>query len=351
MDPAADNIPPAMVPLSARAGNTISRQTDGLYVGRVLRLAVAYVSTSTGTDTATSGTLAQPFKTIDYALQNLFGGTTLNGDLTLLLKAGETFPLTTRYKAVGSNIIFAWYGDAQYGTYPGTAVLPSGADPSVMEDLVRPIITPTSSLTGTQWVLGGIDLQGVAANSISLPGVNMTLPVIPTANPTNDAYSIRSDFVLWDAHSSGVLSLFGTIVNKLDGSLFGLCGAHARANRPTLSQYASQFQVGGTLVNSTSATVAQLTARQWFIKMYADFVGNNQQSTSPDPTAQNSSPGSSILELLWSEVQAFTVTGSRKNLATFPLRNNTAYGVRNYFKGLVRDQQQRPFNVQAGFLF
>lgn len=345
---AGDTVPSSMVPISTRSGNEISAQADGIYVGRTLRLAKAYVAAS-GTDATNSGTLAQPFRTIDYALTNLLGSNPLTGDLTLVLKAGETFSQATRFNVSGGNIIMAWYSDAQYGEYPGTPVAPTGADPSVMADLVRPIIAPAASLVSGQWRIGGFNLID-GRGSVSLPGVTVTPPTIPAGTPPSDAYSMYSDYVIWANGGTGSLNLYGTITNKPDASLFGLCGLHARAAACSLTQFASQFLCGGVKVIDSSSA-ANLLARGYFIKFYPDFPGNNQQSTSPIATSSNSSPGSAILNLMWSETSAQAVTGARQNLETYPKRFDQSFGLRNYFLNLVRNQQQNPINVVAGFLF
>jgi hypothetical protein len=63
------------------------------------------------------------------------------------------------------------------------------------------------------------------------------------------------------------------------------------------------------------------------------------------PTSANSSSGSGILNLSWTDTEALTVTTGKTNLGTFPANFDLSYGIRNYFFGLQKDQQSRPLNV------
>ena len=346
--PTGDTITTSTLPLSTRAGNQISIQDGGLYAGRALRLLTAYVSTSAGVDAPGRGTQAAPYKTLDYACSDLVSNNTLASDLTLLLKAGETFATANRLQLAGGNLTIAWYGDPLYGDYPGNLI--GSADPSVMLDLTRPRIIPTGSNTTGQWRLGGLDFN-VTNSSLYLAGVIVQMPGAPNGNQPVDAYSIYSDYIEFKNRSCGQLNTYGCLIDKADSSPFGFLGIHARAAQPTFTEYASQFLVNGQKVADSSATVDQLAARQWFIKFYPDFAGANQQSTSISGTSLTSSPGSSVLSLMWSETNSQIVTGTRTNVGSFPMRFDPAYGLRNYFTNLIRDQQQRPLNVVSGFLF
>jgi len=349
MVPGSDVLNPALVPMSARAGNVLQDLADGLYLGDQLDLAVYYVN-SAGDDTA-AGTKAAPWKTLDGALANLVGknpNARYKSTAVLALQSGQAFTLTTDVNIYGGSLNIAFYGDAQYGDFNSAAVGTAGADPAVMSDLVRPTITPAIGQVNAQWKIAGFNVFG---GNMQLTGVSVQLPAAPVT-PSISLYSTFADFVRFPNGGGGSCDLYGSIFNITDTAAFwGVVGVLARARVSTLTQFACQFQVNATLINSTAATPAQLTARNNFIKFYADFAGNNQSLGTLSPTAQNSSGGSGLLNLMWSDTEALVVSTGKTNQATFPLLTNVSYGLRNYFTGLVRGQQQQPMNVITPRLF
>lgn len=349
--PTGDTLDPTLLPVSARAGNLLINAGDGLYAGYNAPQQSVFVSFGTGVDAAGNGTKAAPYKTIDFAIaQQTFAGGIIRGSLTVYLRCGDTHPLTNRYFIDNGLVTLCWYGDAQYGDYPGTPVAGTTM-PSFMQDLVRPIITLATSQANGLWNLSGFNFGNstTASSKLLLAGVSVTIPGIPTGATGVDSYGMYSDFVTYTNNCNGTLSLDGAQVNKVDNSCFGLLGLHARATSCALTGFSPQLLVGGQLVQDNTASVTQLAARQWFMKFYPDYAGNNQ--TVLTPNTSTGSPGSSLLRLMWSETTAQSVVGIRQNQATFPKRFDPSYGIRNYFNGLVRDQQSRPLNVQAGFLF
>jgi len=100
-------------------------------------------------------------------------------------------------------------------------------------------------------------------------------------------------------------------------------------------QFASQFQVNGILLSSTtSPTSAQLAARQYFIKFFQDYAGNNQTQLFLSSTSANSSSGSGIIFSTWADTEALVVTGSVTNLASFPFSFDSGYGLMYYIYNL-----------------
>lgn len=348
MVPGTDALNPTIIPLSARANNKLVALTDGLYLGDSLPNAVYYVN-SAGVDTA-AGTKAAPWKTLDGALTNILAlaGGSYRANVTLALQAGQTFPLTHDLTVLGGSITLTFYGDPAYGDFNSATIPTSGADPAVMSDLQRPVITPASSQVNAQWKIAGFNLM---AGAVTLTGVTVTLPNAP-ASPAQNLYSNACDFVRCLNGGTGVVTLYGSIVNAADvTAFFGFLGLLARALNPTLVQFASQFRVAGLILQDSTATQPQLIARANLIKFYADFAGNNQQLGTLTPVATNSSSGSAILNLIWSDTESLTVNTGKTNQATFPLLSNQNFGLRNYFTGLTRDQQQRPMNAVTPRLF
>lgn len=349
MVPGTDALNPAIVPVSARANNVLQNLADGLYLGDQLSSAVFYVN-SAGSNTA-AGTKAAPWQTLDGAIANLIAASPngmFKSNTVIALQAGQAFTLSQDITVCGGRLNIAFYGDAQYGDFNGAPIGTSQANPPVMSDLARPTITPAISQVNAQWKIAGINLAG---GDVQLTGVQLNLPAAPTT-PAIGLYSNQSDFVRAPVQGSGAVDLVGTIVNLTDTNAYwGLLGMQARARPCTLLQFASQFRINNTLVQDTSATAAQLTARANFIKFYADFAGNNQTLGTLQPTSSNSSSGSALLNLMWSDTESLTVATGKTNLATFPLLFPQSYGMRNYFTNLVRDQQQRALNVLSPRLF
>jgi hypothetical protein len=346
MTSGVEAVNPALVPLSARAGNTIQSVGDGLYVGGQLGSTAYYVNSSTGVDDPAHGTKAAPFRSLDYALAYLSSqspfGQYRAADTTIALQAGQSFSMNADFNIYGGRVTLTFYGDAQYGDFNG-APIGTGAAPAWMADLNRPVITFAVQNISAQWYMNGINRLG---GTVIIRGVKLNLPAAP-ATPSIGLYSQNIDVVrspsLADA---GYVQLVGSIVNMTDtNAYFGFLGVQARALGLNLTQFASQFQINGLLMNAASGpSAAQLLARQYFIKLYADIPGNTTTSVL-SPTSANSSSGSGILNLSWTDTEALTVTTGKTNLGTFPANFDLSYGIRNYFFGLQKDQQSRPLNV------
>jgi hypothetical protein len=346
-------IPPAQMAVSvARAGNTIQVLPDGLYVGTVLPQPVVYVNSSTGVDAPTSGTKVAPYATLDYALAQAIANsvnTRLSTPLTVALQSGQTFAFTNDVAVYGSQTVITFYGDTQYGDF-NSAAIGTGAEPAMMSDLVRPIIVPVVSNVAGQWHMAGFNRNG---GTIQLLGVQVNLPAAP-ATPSITLYSQYADFVRSLNYAGpGSLILEGTIINMTDTTAYwGICGTMPRSTGMTMVQYGSQFQVNGILLTATSGgTTAQLTARKYFVKFYADSAGNNQTQMVLSGTTATTSSASGILNLTWADTESLTVATGKTNQASFPIMFDINYGFRNYIYGLLNDQQQRPTNVISSRLF
>lgn len=344
-------VPPAQIPVSARAGNTVQNLVDGLYVGTVLPQATVYVNGSSGNDVVSAGAKASPYRTLDYALAQAIANSTnnqLTSPVTVALQCGQTFAFTNTVPVYNGLVTVTFYGDAQYGDFNG-APIGTGANPAQMSDLVRPIIVPVVSNVNSQWVMAGFNLWG---GSIKLLGVQLNLPAAP-ASPSITLYSQYADFVRSMTYATpGYLIFDGSVANITDTNAYwGLCGVFPRSTALTFIQYGSQFRVNNTLLQDATATTAQLQARQYFVKFYADFAGNNQQSMVLSGSSANTSTASGLLNLTWADTESLSVATGKTNQASFPIMFNLNYGFRNYVYGLLSDQQQRPLNIQSSRLF
>lgn len=345
MTPGVDVVMTNMIPLSSRNGNTIVSLGDGLYSGNAYVQPAFYVS-SAGSNT-NPGTEVAPFATLDYAITTALAqsqsGASITGSIAIALQAGQTF--TQSLDVVvgpGGKFTLTFFGDPQYGDYNG-APIGSGADPAVMTDLARPIVNPVVSQVDAQWKMAGITCTG---GDVSLIGVSIQLPAAPS-NPNIAEYSTECDYVrtIEDSDSTAV-KLTGSIINCTDTtSYWGFLGLCARTRPAVLMQFASQFQVNGTLLTSSAATNAQLLQRPYFIKFFSDYAGNNQQTGTIAPTSGNSSPGSAILNLMWSDTESLPVEAGKTNQASFPVLFDINYGFRNYVLGLQFNQFNAPINV------
>jgi len=340
-------LPPAQMPISAHVGNIVQSLSDGLYVGSQLALpSVIYVNNVTGVNAPGNGTLAMPYMTIDYALAQLAGASVnmqLQTSTVLALQAGQTFPIVNDINLYGGTLTFSFYGDTNYGSYLSPPV-GTGASPMVMTDLMRPVIAPAVSSVNTYWHMAGIN---VYAGNVSLEGVTIQLPMAP-AGPSISLYSNAADFVRsMDWATPGFLDLQGTIVNMPDPTAFwGILGINPRSSGMTLIQYASQFQVAGTLMSmANTPSAAQLAARAYFIKFYPDFIGSNQQQGVLYDTAITATTASGLLKILWADTESFTIETTKTNLASFPIAYDLTYGLRNYMYGITYDALNRPVNV------
>lgn len=339
-------LPPAQMPISAQPGNIVQSLADGLYVGSQLALpSVIYVNTVTGVNAPGNGTLAIPYNTIDYAVSQLVAASInmqLQTSTVIALQAGQTFPLVNNINLYGGTLTFAFYGDPNYGSY-SSAPVGTGANPSVMTNLERPIIAPTTSLVNSYYRMAGINVYG---GNVSLQGITVQLPM--AAELSISLYSNASDFVrTMDYASPGYLDLQGTIVNMQDiTSFWGILGVNPRSSKFTLIQYASQFQIAGMLMDLANIpTAAQLSALQYFIKFYPDYIGSNQQQGVLYNTATTATPASGLLTVNWADTQSFTIETTETNLASFPIAYDLTYGLRKYVYGINFDALDRPVNL------
>jgi hypothetical protein len=341
-------LPPAQMPISAKAGNSVQSLSDGLYVGSQLALpAEIYVNASTGVNAPGNGTLAMPYQTIDYALAELSAASVnmqLQTSTVIALQAGMTYPMVDDINLYGGTLTFAFYGDPNYGAYNSPPV-GTGANPSVMSNLERPIIQPATSLLNNYYRMAGINVYN---GNVSLQGVTIELPMAP-AGPSIELYANAADFVRpMDYAGPGYLDLQGTIVNMQDITAFwGILGLNPRVSAFTLIQYASQFQVAGMMMSAANMpTTAQLAAIQYFIKFYPDYIGNNQQQGVLYNTATTATPASALLTVTWADTVSFTIeNGVDTNMASFPIAYDLTYGLRKYIYGITYDALDRPVNV------
>ncbi len=350
-------IPPAQVPVSAQTGNQIQVLADGVYAGQYSLPGsplTVYVNTSTGTDAPASGAKTAPYASLEYAIAQvsaLFPNSLFNGIVNIALQAGQTFVVGTDHSIYGGLLNITFYGDTQYGDFNALIGTP-GTYSQLMSDLVRPILTFTTSIVAGQSHMAGFTRH---AGSIAFTGVQLNLPAAPAA-PSIASYGLNCDVVRNPDYSApGQVSLYGSIVNLTDiTSFWGFIGTLSQSIGCNFVQFGSQFQIQGTLLSATSSpapTTAQLTARQYFVKFFAGYAGNNQQTGLLSPTSATSSTASGIINLSWADTEALVVTTGKTNQATFPIMFDQTYGFRNYIYGLNRDQQSRPLNINSSRLF
>lgn len=337
-------VPVSATPISAVVGNLLVAQTDGLYVGNHSGL-ILYVDSVNGVDT-NPGSKAAPIKTITQCviiLNSLVPGGVYGGTgITVALKCGQNYPwpvdLTT---ARGSDLRIAFYGDPQYGDF-NSPVVGTGASPGMMSDLQRPVIQPQASNVAGQAKLAGINRQG---GTITLLGVTVSLPAAP-ATPSILLYGGFVDFIrnVSGANDGGV-NTTGTIVNMTDITAFwGFMGCHSRSFTQ-YNQYASQFQINGILMTAANnPSTGQLNQRQYFLKFFPDFAGNNQQSLVASGNSLNSSSGSGMMQVSWSDVESLTVATGKTNQQSYPLAFDTSFGLRQYIFNLSTTANGQPLN-------
>jgi hypothetical protein len=352
-------VPVTAIPISATGGNLVQSLSDGVYFGDYSGL-ILYVDSVLGLNT-NAGTKAAPLLTIDQAFTNLNAlfpeGYYSGRNVTIALKAGQNYPWTTTFTMTGDcDLKITFYGDTNYGDFNGPAI-GTGANPWNMSNLARPNLQPASSVqtSGLQQI-AGINRRG---GSIAFMGVKITLPAAPSTGAPISAYSGYCDVVRSLSPTLGVpmgddggVHLLGTIVNMSDITAYwGFIGTFARAT-VRFTQYCSQFQIGGVIMNAAaSPTPAQLTARQYFIKFLSDTPGNNQGSVSLSANSSNSSAGSGMVFVMWSEAQALVVTGTTTNLASYPLSFDPGYGLVNYIYGLSQTANGQSLNFLNTRLF
>jgi len=329
-----DTIPISAVTISAQPGNTVSALSDGLYSGDYNGL-ILYVNSSTGSD-SNPGTKAQPFLTVNGALthlSSLFPSSQYRGQAIVALHAGlnYTWPASFDFTIYGGSLTLTFYGDPNYGDF-NSPLVASTTLPAVMSNLQRPVIQPQATIVNSQAKLGGINR---VAGSIIISGVTVSLPAA-SSPPGITNYGGYIDFIRSiSGPSSGTVSIIGTVVNMTDNTAFwGFLAAQA-GSTTYFRQFASQFQVNGILLSSTtSPTSAQLAARQYFIKFFQDYAGNNQTQLFLSSTSANSSSGSGIIFSTWADTEALVVTGSVTNLASFPFSFDSGYGLMYYIYNL-----------------
>lgn len=341
-----DVLDPLTIALSIRSNNKLKAIAgDGLYVGSYLAKSVYYVAAS-GTDDPAHGDKATPLKTLDYCISVINSQSSpLTETVYVALKAGETFTIGDSFALAGGRLVMTFFGDPQYGDFDGPPVNGS-TKPVYMADLQRPIVNAGigPGVTGTAGfvMLGPIDslsLSYAKPSAIELNGVHINLPGGPHS-------SGQVDFIGCENGAEGSVSMHGSIVNITDvDAVFGFIGVEANSS-VSISQFASQLQVLGNLV-AAGAPTAQLIARKWFFKFYPDFAGNQQTGLD----LFGGTPGSGFMRLSWSDTPSLPVAAGKFNQATYPVLNDPAAGMTNYFFNLTRDQQQRTLNCITSRLF
>lgn len=348
---ATDTLFANTIPVSARTQNNLQVLADGLYVGTSLANTIYYVSTSTGVDATTSGTITTPYATIDYALaQILLTSTTsgFSGRAAIELKSNEAFTMHNDFIIDSGQLSIGFYGEPTYGSTSSYVTGTSARSWAVNSVLQRPTLLNSSVLVSNYWCCNKFVLRN--SGRLIMRGLNIQLPNSP-ASISASSYGMYSDLIAVENHHRGTATIEGCIVNKNDvTSNYGLAGVQARTDGLTFSQFASQLQIGAVTVIS-GASSQTLLSRASFFKFYPDYSGINQVATSMVPASTTSSPGSGIMRINWSDVSVQTITGNIQNLGTYPLLVDTSYGLTNYFTGLTRDQQGRPQNIASGRLF
>jgi hypothetical protein len=350
-----DQIPPAQVPISAAAGNQIQLNADGIYYGSHAAYGssvMLYINNS-GTDATTSGAKASPYQTIAYALtqaQALFPNNQLTGRVTILLQAGQSFAWNVDLTVYpGASFIVTFYGDTNYGDY-NTLVSGTSCYSQYMSDLARPVINPATGTTNGLNSMNGINRAG---GLVQLIGVQINLPAAPS-NTSILVYSNVSDFVRFNSFAEdGGLNLLGTNVNMTDtNSFWGILGIQSLSTSNVMTQFGTQFLINGLQMSAANnPTTTQLNQRQYFIKFYPGYAGNNQVAGVLSGSAANTSGASGLFNLSWTDTESLTVTGSKVSNPSYPVCFDVTYGFRFYVYGLQRDQQSRSLNVVSSRLF
>lgn len=351
--PIGDTLLPALISVSARTQNQIQNLDDGLYVGSTLSNPIVYVN-STGTDATTSGSMTAPYKTLDYALAQVIASNVngmFTGQAIIALQAGQAFTVSTDVPLYDGSLLLTFYGDANYGNW-NSAPVGTGALPAMMSDLNRPTVTFVSSVVNSQSHMSGFNLNG---GTLQFSGITILLPAAPAA-PSIALYSIYTDVVRSPAYSKrSQFILEGCLVNMTDITAFwGLVGIHARSSALTFVQYGSAFLVQGVQISASIVpppAAATLLARQYFIKFYPDFAGNNQQTGVLQGNTTNSTTASGLMTLLWADTESLVVATGKTNQGTFPIAFDVNFGLRNYIFGLDNDQSNRPLNIVSSRLF
>lgn len=342
--PAGDSeeVDPKYIPVSTAAENHIVKNSDGLYSGPLIGgKRVFYLDADDGVDAPDGGAKTKPLKTIGFChnLITALSGGPFMGNVIVALKAGQTFPTNGGVFFCSGHITYTFWDDLQYGDFDGPAIAGT-TRPAIMEDLSRPIIQVVKQADASGQS-GIVFLPTLMKQPVSCTLMGVRVDLLGGSYSTGFVDFITS---LEDSQSS--VRLIGSIINMTDPtSDFGLYGIDASSNG-YLYQYASQFLVQGQKVESGS-TVAALTARKKFIKMYPDYNGNHQDGLQ----LYSGADGSGFLSISWSDITAMPVLSGKSNLATYPLLQEAGFGLGNYILNLNRDPHGRPYNVTSGRAF
>lgn len=329
-----DFVAPAVLPVSAKTGNTLVARTDGLYAGIVPDRTAIYIN-SAGNDVTTAGDKATPYKTLDYALSQLATVARAGQRIYVAMQSGQTFAMA-QHHVLPCDVVLTWYGDATYGDFNSANV--NNAPNATMLNLVRPIVAPANLITN-----GQNRIASLRTPVLIVLGAQVNLPAVPGTLPDPGAYGVM-DFYYAPPYGSGSLVLEGAVVNATDTQGFsGIVGILSRS-QITLAQFASQFLVNGAKVEGgVDATV--LATRPRFVHFYSDVPGTSNIANMPplNPTALNSSNGSGLLTLHWTDTPQQQI-GATSNLGTFPILNDANFGLRQYITG-IRKNGAVPVNV------
>lgn len=346
LDP-VDQLDPAVIPVSSAAGNQMQVDAEGLFVGIGDREPTqVFINTSTGVDAPTSGSQATPFKTLAYALSQIQGRPdknlkTFGAVYYFNLMVGQTFELTSQIEIQDTEIHIGFYGDArgQWNTQIGLTQL------QLLSDVNRPVLKNRVLLNANSLISCSKFLTYGSAK-VYFHGLNIEL-----AEPSGQT----GTWGVPDLVDGPDLEIIGCRVNKLGYSFTGLLSVRSdRTQR--FRQYGSEFLIKGKRINTGQGvggiTLADLEARKHFIHFYlgagaADFMWDALQL---DPDALNSSNGSGILTLLWTDTGVQSI-GGVNSWSTYPPLADASFGLAQYMRGLRRDQQGRPTNVISGRSF
>lgn len=343
----SETIEPAAIPLSAYPGNKLAINPDGIYQGDNTMSPLLYIDGSAGVDgTLPTDGSATTLKTLDYALSLI--ETYAPGEITLLLKAGQTFEIKAQHKLSNVKLTLSYYDDPKYGLY-NVQYKTSKIAPQLQEDLTRPIVTCTEYYSaGGLWTCPYVRLIN---STLDAHGIYFTTPTPPTGttNIQLSQYSAESDLFISE---DSVVNISGCVVNKKDRSNFsGFLGVASR-KRTTLTQYASQFQVEGAMLTDSVTTATLLAGRGYFIKFLPD-IPTDDSFTTPYAlvaTSEAATDATGLLTLMWllCSTIADSVSGS-SSLKSFPLADTT-HGIMNYIYGIRRDSQHRALNIATSLL-
>lgn len=342
---AGDQVPGSIIPLSQNSGNQLIMLSDGLYYGGEPGT-LKYVDAVNGLDT-NPGTKDQPFQTLRgawNALISLFPDGVYRGNsIVVALRCGQNHVHDADFSIpFNSTITISFYGDSQYGDF-NSGMVGGTCNPWNMADLQRPTITPVVSSVGATYRIAGWNLEG---GYLGLQGVSVQLPA-SAPNPSITVVSAYSDYVRsTNGSDRSTVNVTGCIFNRTDElSYWGAFGCHARSSL-SVRQFTSQFQVkGNLLVSGQTWAPTYMTSRQYFIKFYPDYAGNNQTDTYLVQTSQTASGGSGLIFMTWTDADALTVTGTKTNQATFPRSFDTGVGLISYIYGVNKSANGSYLNL------